>query len=476
MRTDAPPPDFERACTAAVSDLLRGWELPADDLVQRLRLAGEPPAYDTPHQIVLASTAALAAQALAAVAFAQESGAEPQDVSIDLVQAAAGLCTVRYQHLNGYHLPQLPDQEFRGGFYETRDGRQFYPIGPYPHLRNGILELLDCSNSRPAIARAIGRHDAEALDELFARHGLPGAYVRTREEWLAHPQGALLAATPVVRIERTGSGTRPPRPRTDGLPLSGIRVLDASHVIAGPVAARTLASQGAQVLRVSAPHQPDPAEQILDTGIGKRSAHLDLRLATDRERLDALCRTADVFVQSWRPGAMARLGLAAEDLAQRHPGIVYVSASAYGQEGPWAGRGGFEQVGQVVTGLTHTESRGGAPRMVPTFLLNDYLTAYLAAAGAAVALRLRARDGGSYHVSVSLARTSMWVQELGQQPVPRDAQDAFALRPRMESRPTPFGRLDHVPPIAQFSRTPARWDFPPTPLGAQPATWPGEPA
>lgn len=454
----------------AIRSLLHGAGLAAE--VAPLRLTGLAPDYATRHRIVLAAVAALGAQACAAEAWWRHRGGRGQDIEIELVQAAAGLCTVHYQRQHGYSMPARPGAELKGGFYKTADGRWFYPIGPYPHLRNGILDALDCPNNAAAIGRAIGSMPADELEALFASRKLPGVFVRTREEWLAHEQGALLSGVPVISIEKVddedGSG---PGGERGAQPLSGLRVLDVSHVIAGPVAARTLAEQGAQVLRVSAPHQPDPVQQIMDTGIGKRSAFLDLDVPADVRRLRMLCSTADVFVQSWRPGGMERRGLSPREVAGIRPGIVYVSVNAYGGAGPWATRGGFEQVGQIVSGIAHDEGDDGQPRLVPTFLLNDYLTGYLAAAGAVVGLLLRATRGGSYHVSVSLTRTSMWVQAFGTVARPDAPIDPADLRPRLERRNSPFGSLDQVPPIAQFSLTPSRWALPPAPLGAHAAEW-----
>ena len=458
----------------AADDLLLGAGLDADFIAGRLplKLAGEVPAYNTRHKIVEAVAAALAANACAVESFWRLCGGAPQRIEIDLKQAAASLYPVRYQRQNGYPMPLLPGAELAQDFFATSDGRWFYPVASYPHLRNKTLELLDCPNTIAGLAKAIRHRAADELEELFALHKVPAAYARSKEEWLNHPQGRCLALQPAITVQRIGE-TAPfsPPAALPERPLSGVRVLDCSHVIAGPVVARTLAEQGAEALRISGPHQPDPLVQIMDTGIGKRSAFLDLRTPIDTGKLRELCRVADVFIESWRPGSLDRRGFSATELASMRPGIVYVSVSTYGPAGPWAQRGGFEQIGQLVSGICHTEAAGGRPRLVPTHFLNDYLTGYLGAAGTATALLLRARYGGSYHVNVSLTRTSMWVQSLGEQLLPAQAVDPFAIEPRLESRDSPYGRLDQLPPVAQFSITPSRWDLPPVPLGAHRAHW-----
>ncbi|MDO8280679.1 MAG: CoA transferase [Burkholderiaceae bacterium] len=458
----------------AALDLLRGAGGEPDATPGRLplRIVGGAPAYDTPHRIVEACAAAIAANAIAVEQWWRHCGGAAQHIEIDLLQAAAGLYPVRYQRQNGYPMPLIPGAELAQDFFETADDRWFYPVASYPALRNRTLEILDCANTRPALARAIRKHTGDALEDLFALHRIPGACVRSRAQWLAHPQGQALSRNPTICIRRIADSAPVPPPATlPERPLSGLRVLDVSHVIAGPVVARTLAEQGAEALRISAPYQPDPLVQIMDTGIGKRAAFLDLRQEADTERLRRLCRDADVFIDSWRPGSLARRGFSAQDLTRMRPGIIHVSVSTYGSDGPWADRGGFEQIGQLVSGICHTEGRGGRPRLVPSHFLNDYLTGYLGAAGAAAALLLRSLHGGSYQVEVSLTGTSMWVQSLGEQPVPAQPVDPFAIQPVLESRDSPYGKLEQLPPIARFSRTPARWDLPPVPLGAHVAAW-----
>lgn len=436
-----------------------------------LRIVGDAPSLDTNHRIVEAAAASLAAYAIAVDCFWQENRGRAQRLAVDLLQAAAALYPVRYQKQNGYPMPLLPGAELAQDFFPTEDGRWFYPVASYPHLRNRALEILDCANTRAALGRAIGSRKAEDLEALFAAHGIPGAYVRTRAEWRVHPQGQVLAEIPAVQVRQTGEAGYAPPAVLPSRPLAGLRVLDFSHVIAGPVTARTLAEHGADVLRISAPHQPDPLIQIMDTGIGKRTAFLDIRNGADLDRLKELCRSADVFVDSWRPGVLAKYGLTPERLSEIQPNLIYVSINTFGPHGPWADRGGFEQIGQLVSGICHTEGRGGRPRLVPTHFLNDYLTGYLAAAGVVVALNRRLRHGGSYHVAASLTQTSMWVQSLGEVEPDSSTVNPFELVPVLERRASPFGMLEQLPPVVAFSETPARWDLPPHPLGAHLPVW-----
>lgn len=466
----------DQACQAIAA--LLGAQFPWDEPpAQRLRFHGHAPQFDSPHQLTLSAAGAVGAYALATERWWHLATGQHQSIAIDWMQAASSLNPGHFQKQNGYVLPALSLlTELKADFYQTADGRWFFPIGSYPHLRDGVLDLLQCPNNPAALGAAIGRWNGLDLEEAFATHKLPGVFARSQEEWLAHPQGNLLAGLPAIDICKIGDSD--PEPAQAGnRPLDRLRVLDLGHVIAGPVVARTLAEHGADVLRVTPPMMQDPFRQTIDTNIGKRSAFLDLDRAVDCQQARELIAGADVVVQSWRPGSLARRGFGPQDAAAIRPGVVYVSVTAYGDEGPWATRGGFEQLGQTVSGIAVREGGAGRPRVVPTYLLNDYLTGYLGAAGVMLALIRRAREGGSYHVRVSLARTSMWVQSLGLIPGfdadPQRPRRHFAegLTPLMETRQSAYGPLEQLPPVAQFSRTPARWTLPPAPNGAHPAAW-----
>jgi crotonobetainyl-CoA:carnitine CoA-transferase CaiB-like acyl-CoA transferase len=459
--------DAQTALSGLLSTLDARHSIDAADI----SFSGEAPRFATPHKIVAAQAAAIGAVAAGVAQRWKNAHGERQGVTINALQAGCSLHPAQFQRQSGHPLPALSlARELKADFYRTADGKWFFPIGSYAHLRDGVLALLDCPNTPEALGKAIGRWKAAELEEAFAAHALPGIFARTQAEWEAHPQGRALLETPVITIEKIGD-SKPEDARPQRRPLDDLRVLDLAHVIAGPVVARTFAEHGADVLRLSSPSQPDPLPQIIDTGIGKRCAFSDLRQAHDAARARELASRADVLVQSWRPGSLDKLGLGASDVARLRPGIVYVSVSAFGFDGPWGTRKGFEQLGQTASGIAITEGGEGKPRVVPTYLLNDYLTAYLGAAGALVALARRAREGGSYHVKVSLTRASMWVQSLGLQAVPQDAQTLEQLKPVLQSRLSPFGQLDQLGPVAQFTRTPAHWTLPPSNLGSSAPAW-----
>ena len=469
------PTAFPDAATTALNDLLAGLGASGWRNAAPVQYSGQPPEFGSRHRLVTATAAALGAAAAGAAQRWFRATGTGQDIAIDALHAACGLCPNYFQRQNGKPVPPLGLQrELKAGFYPTADGRWFYITGSYSHLRDGALQVLDCANNVEAITRATSRRQSFDMEEAFAAAGLTGIVPRSAEEWRAHPQGAQLARTAVITLEKIGDSA-PEAPRARRRPLDDIRVIDAAHVIAGPTAARTLGEHGAQVLRVSSPLQPDPLLQLLDTGIGKRNAYIDLHDAADADTLRGLVRSADVFVQSWKPASLDRLGFGPQQLAALRPGLVYLSVSAFG-DGVWAERKGFDQIAQAATGIAITEAGGGGagkPKLVPTHLLNDFISGYLGAAGVLAALERRATEGGSWHVKVSLARTGMWVQDLGLRTPGPDTVHIDQLTPRLVSHDSPFGIIERMDPVARLSATPAHWTLPPAPLGAHMPVWLG---
>jgi crotonobetainyl-CoA:carnitine CoA-transferase CaiB-like acyl-CoA transferase len=284
----------------------------------------------------------------------------------------------------------------------------------------------------------------------------------------------VLAAKPIVEIIRIGDSDPEPLPR-GGRPLSGIRALDLTRILAGPMAARTLAEHGADVLMVTAERLPQIPEHVLDTNHGKRSCFLDLAQREDAARLKALIRDADVFSQGYRPGMIGKLGFGPDEVAALRPGIVYASINCYGADGPFSHRGGWEQVAQTMTGLCHegrTATRPDGPALLPAAAC-DYTTGYLAAYGILLALAKRAREGGSYHVRVSLCQSGMLICRQGRIAFPGlglELSPAELDAMRIESRPK-SGPLRHLRPIVKFSETPPHWTRPTPQLGGDKPEW-----
>ena len=455
----------------ALEDL---WKIAGGEpaALERVTLTGADPILPTDFKIGTAASAVIGAGALAASELWRLRTGRGQSVSVDLRSAVAAFRSERYLRARDQRDLHRRDPLF--GFYKAGDGRWIQIHSNMPHHHDGALALLGCEGTREAVAAAVGRWKAGDLEDAFAAAGLPTGMVRSRAEWQAHPQGAEVATLPLLEIVKIGEA--PPEPAGEGSrALSGVRVLDLTRVIAGPVCGRTLAAYGADVLVVSSRHLPNLLGLVVDTGFGKLSTSLDLREADDAAQARALLRDADVFCQSYRPGALARLGLGPEDAARLRPGIVYVTLSAFSHAGPWRERRGFETIIQSVSGMAHEQGMAvGAegPQHLPAQVV-DHGTGYLAALGAQMALARRAREGGSYLVRVSLAQTGRWVDGLGRVDgrhtrdlALEDVQDLVA---DMDS---PFGPLRHVVPAARFSETPAFWSRPSVPLGTHAPAWP----
>jgi crotonobetainyl-CoA:carnitine CoA-transferase CaiB-like acyl-CoA transferase len=287
-------------------------------------------------------------------------------------------------------------------------------------------------------------------------------------------QGQAIARLPLFTIDEIGDAPAEPLP-ADNRPLAGIRVLDLTRVIAGPVCGRALAAHGADVLLVTASHLPAMQQLVIDTGRGKLSTHIDLRESSGREALAALVRDADVFVQGYRPGAIAAFGFGPKDIARIRPGIVYVSLCAYGHEGPWGGRRGFDSLVQTASGFNAAEAEAfsaNEPRPLPAQVL-DHATGYLMAFAAMSALARRAEGGGSWHVRASLAQTGYWLRQLGRIDGLTCPDPGFDdVSDRLEDTSSGFGRLRAVRHAAVMTETPPHWVRPTVPLGTHAPAWP----
>jgi crotonobetainyl-CoA:carnitine CoA-transferase CaiB-like acyl-CoA transferase len=439
-----------------------------------IEFAGSDPVLPTPFRVGEAGAAAIGASALMAARIWELRGGHPQQVLVAVDAAAAAMRSSRY--LRRDPSPERGQlAEGRGlGFYLTRDGRWIYFQRLFAHHQARLIEVLGCRYEEDAITDAVARWDGEALEEAVIANGACAGLVRTREEWMAHEQAQAVASLPAIEVVRISSSERE-APGDGPRPLSGVRVLDVTRVLAGPTCGRTLAEHGADVLRVGTDRFPDNEVMMMDTGHGKRSCALDLTSGTDRERLRSLIRGCDIVVQGYRPGALARLGFSPEDVADLRPGIIYVTLSAFSHQGPWQHRRGFDSVVQSVSGIAAAMAREGRPRPIPANPL-DYATGYLLAFGAMVALRRRAVEGGSFLVRASLAQTGHWLSELAPlDPLIASAQppdlSGSRLDSLMTSADTPFGRLRYLAPAAQLSETPGRWDLPTRPLDSDPPEW-----
>ena len=456
----------------ARSALERLWSL-ADldrEALERIELTGEEPALPSVFPIGTAASACVGAAGLAASELWRLRTGVAQPVRVAMRHAAIAYRSERYIRIDGVPVegPHRAQSYFRDA-----SGRWMQLHMAYPHHREGILRELGCTDDAGAISAVVAGADAFELEGNLASRGLPGYALRTREEWDAHPQAAALTTVPVLEIERLGDAA--PRPRPAGeRPLAGVRVADLTRVIAGPICGRTLAAHGADVLRIHPPHLPEMPVLAMDGGRGKRCAHVDLRDSGDRRDFDALVEGADVFVQGFRPGGLTSLGYGPEAVAERRPGIVYVTLSAWGETGPWAERHGFDSLVQTATGIVAEGSAARGveePAPLPCQAL-DHSTGYLAAFGTMAALARRALEGGSWRVRVSLAATGRWLGRLGRiDGLSVPDPDLAAVADRLERRPTAFGEMTSVRCAEELLATPARFTLPSAPLGSHRCEW-----
>jgi hypothetical protein len=381
-----------------------------------------------------------------------------------------------------------------GGLHKTRDGYVRIHDG-FPHHRDGILALLGLHNdaTREDVSRMTVQWKALELENVALDKGLALYALRSYKEWDQLEQARILEkeASP-IRLQKVKSGipTSPPvflsPPSETGIDkvrcLQGIRVLELSRVIAGPVAGRALAAHGADVLWITSPNLPALPDVDIDTARGKRTVQLDLDRSEDRDKLWELIHDCDVFLQSYRPGSLAARGFSPRAVSQASKrGVVYANLSAFGPEGSWAGRRGFDSLVQMCSGMNVSEAehagKGETARPTPVQAL-DHGAGYLLAAGIMAALWKRESEGGSWNVDVSLASVMTYLRSLGQYPSdtgfigavmagdnPRDDHEFF------EMRQTQLDMLKAVRHSATIENCRVGWDNMPKRLGSDTADW-----
>ncbi|MDB5749710.1 MAG: L-carnitine dehydratase/bile acid-inducible protein [Ramlibacter sp.] len=458
------------SCRDVLAELWHGMQLPQEALAC-VTLTGADPVYPSSFAVGAAAQATIAAAALAACELGHLRGTPRQRVAVAMAHAAAE-CTGWFS-LDG-RVPDLWDAF--SGLYKARDGWVRVHAN-FAHHRDGALQLLGldpATASRIDAQQAMLQWDALAFEAAAAERRLVVAALRSFAQWDATDQGQAVAAQPLMTIERIGDAAplRLPVLEARQRPLQGVRVLDLTRILAGPVGGRALAAYGADVMLLNGPHLPN-IEAIADTSRGKRSALLDLRTEEGKATLRDSLGGSHVFVQGYRPGGLRDLGFGPRETAALRPGIVHVSLTAYGTQGPWHERRGFDSLVQAATGFNLAEAEAAGtpdqPRALPMQIL-DQATGYLISFGAAAALRRQQLEGGSWHVQVSLAQTAHWLRGLGR-PENAFSVEAPAREPWLETTPSGFGALCALRHSAQLSRTPAAWTLPSMPPGSSPTRW-----
>jgi crotonobetainyl-CoA:carnitine CoA-transferase CaiB-like acyl-CoA transferase len=442
----------------------------------RVTLTGRDPALPTTFAVGTLAQASIAATGLAATELHRLRTGTAQTVSVDMRHAAAEFRSERYLQLTR---PREATWDPLAGLYQTRDQRWVRIHTNFVHHRDGFLALLGCDNSRDGVQSALLQWDAETFETAAAAHNLVATMTRTPAEWATHPQGQAIAKLPLFEIDSIGDAAPKKLSANATRPLSGVRVLDLTRIIAGPVAGRTLAAHGADVLNITSPNLPSIPSLVIDTGRGKRYAHIDLNTPAGVETLRALVRDADVLIQGYRPGGIAARGFSEDELMTLRPGLICVTLSAYSHTGPWANRRGFDSLTQNANGLNWEEAQAansGAPVTRPKELpaqALDHAAGYILAFGTMMALHRRATESGSWRVRTSLAQVGHWLQSLPRVPGGPTAPDpsAASIADLLETTPSGFGPLTAVRHAAQLSVTPAHWALPAMPLGSHRPEW-----
>ena len=385
---------------------------------------------------------------------------DARDITVD--RRLASMWFDRSLRPTSWALPSVWDPI--AGDYPTADGWVRLHTNA-PHHRDAALEVLGCAAEKESVAEVVAGWEKTALEQAVVGAGGAAAAMRAMDAWARHPQGQAVAAEPLIAWEETGQSV-------GAAQLEGLRVLDLTRVLAGPVATRFLAGFGADVLRIDPPWWSEPGVEP-EVTVGKRRAGLDLTQSEDRAVFETLLAQADVLVHGYRPGALAGLGFDAERLQTLAPGMINVSLCAYGWAGPWANRRGFDSLVQMSCGIAaEGMQRKASERPVPLPVQAlDHATGYLMAAAVLRAVRRRAQTGAVFSARLSLARTAQLLTSLGARDfegagIKESDQDLAASEEQTSWGPAQ--RLQF--PLLMEGAEP-RWRYPAGHLRIDPARW-----
>ncbi len=463
---------MKKTASQSLHELAKLGGLSAENVV----IDGDDPVVRIRQRVIAAGAASIAATGMAAAQIWHTRSGRRQKVRVDTRAAALSLRAARLMAINGVS-SRHGTGEPTNGFYKVRDGRWVYLHCNFENIRRNNAAVLGGVLDRGAMERAALSWDGEELEEAIFKQGGVCGFVRSEEEWNATPQAKGIANLPLLEIVKIGEAPPEPFSKDGTRPLSGIRALDLTRVLAGPMGARTLVEHGADVMKISRKGLQHGGLPDFDAEIGKLSAYVDMRHEMDT--LHSLISRSDVFMQGYRPGTLANRGLSPADIAKLRPGIVYTTLSAWGHEGPWKDRRGFDTVVQSASGFAYRPDNE-PPVLLPVSAL-DYVAGYLMAYGTMIALDRRAREGGSWFVRTSLAGVRDWIRNHG---LNRE-EDIAGLTPElppdqakpfMMESPSLIGTLTHLRPAVQMSETKAELIRPSVPHGYNKPVWPDEPS
>ena len=466
----------------ALDMILKAIGLRESGFKGKITIHGKDPILASRHRFGELMAAAQSAFGMAVSHLWELKGGNPQDITTHVANAVHQHHGIAFMRQNGRKLPFIDygsntgvDSPMSGEFYPTKDGKFVKIELFYPRLRDALFKVVKCAPTQRAVEAQIMKWNGEDLEQAIREECGAIGMVRTAAEWLRHPVGARLASKPVVEVEKIGDSDPIPMPKGLSNVLEGIRVLDCTHVIGGPVTGRTLAEFGAEVLHLSKPNYPDHINWRLETDIGKRAAYCDFDNPGDTEQFFRLLQDADVFTCSYLN--LDERGISPLRLASSKPGIISHELRCFDFEGEWANFRGFDMIAVAVSGYVDTEGAVDAPIMPLQVIFADYLAAYAGAAGVCAALYRRATEGGSYRVKVSLTRMCMWAQELGL--LDHKALNGtlpFADIPNQKNVPVktidgPFGKITYLPTLIDMPDIKPGFVRSTQPLGSSLLSW-----
>ena len=424
-------------------------------------------ALDSAFAVTEMAAVSIAAAGLAVAALVEQQAGQCCRVQVD--RRLSAFWFAGSLRPTGWKVPPLWDPV--AGDYQTRDGWIRLHTNA-PHHRAVAEAVIGPAADREAMARHVLNWSAQELETAIVESGGCAAQMRSWQEWCDHPQGRAVNAEPLVRWERFAADGARFWTGTVERPLAGVKVLDLTRILAGPIATRLLAGFGADVLRIDPPGWEEPGV-VAEVTLGKRCARLNLRDTGDRALFERLLADADILVHGYRADALERLGYGDEQRRALNPALVDISLNAYGWSGPWQRRRGFDSLVQMSTGIAREGMRwqqASRPVPLPVQAL-DHATGYLMAAAATRGLSDRLATGRGSDARLSLARTAKWLEQQGtlSAELPLLAETADDLDPWPEE--TPWGLARRLKAPLRVVGAPLKWDRPASRLGACEAVW-----
>ncbi len=406
-------------------------------------------------------------------AVAQLIGSKHTTPNVIVDKRLASLWFDKTLHPSGWQ--QAIEWDEIAGDYATRDGWIRLHTNA-PHHKIAALNVLQCDPEREEVVNTVAGWDAFELQEAIVSAKGAAAQMLSMNQWQQHPQGKSVAQEPLVHLQKIPNG-RSRNSKSPGIidvvrPLAGIKVLDLTRVIAGPVCTRFLAAYGAEVLRIDPPYWDEPSI-VPEMTLGKHCAQLDLKTAKGKAQLLSLVSEADVVVHGYRSDALDALGLGSDVLREHAPQIIDIALCAYGWSGPWAQRRGFDSLVQMSCGFAHhgmVQQAAEKPTPLPVQAL-DHATGYLMAAAAVHSLRAREREGQCWSARLSLASTAALLsQHRRSSPAkPFSARQSKDIDETIEN--TQWGEARRVRFPVSIGGCVAAWGKPAGDLKSAPAQW-----